>query len=229
MAPAPAYAPFGRRVAALAIDSGILAAAFAAVIVTTNFAFGPVLAPFWSSRTPVQVRTEVASRTSDRLDDGSVREAAVSRETRVFADGTVRIYLVVEGRTTARDGTVATTHVEEMIGRNARDLFRAWLTAGVGVLLAVAYFAIFEASATQGTPGKMLLGLRVTDLVGRRLGIGRSLFRQLMKCAELASSGVAYVIAAFTGRRQALHDIFAGTLVMYAPSRTADVRRAIAV
>jgi uncharacterized RDD family membrane protein YckC len=229
MTAAPAYASFGRRVAALAIDSCILAAALAAAIVMTNFAFGPVLAAFWSSKAPVQVSTEVASRTSDRTDDGSLRETAVSRETRLFSDGTVRIYLIVDGRTTARDGAVATTHIEELIGRNARDLLRAWLTGAAGFLLAFAYFAILEASAARATPGKALLGLRVTDLSGRRLGLGRSLFRQLMKCAEIASSGITYVIAAFTGRRQALHDIFAGTLVVRtAPQPVAPPQRAVA-
>lgn len=229
MTAALAYAPFGRRVAALAIDSCLLAAALAVAIVMTNFAFGPVLAAFWSSRAPVQVSTEVASRTSDRAEDGSVRETAVSRETRLFSDGTVRIYLVVDGRTTARDGAAATTHFEEMIGRNARDLLRAWLTSATGFLLALTYFTILEASAAQATPGKTLLGLRVTDLSGRRIGFRRSLFRQLVKCAEIASSGITYVIAAFTGRRQALHDMFAGTLVVQAVSRpAASQRRAIA-
>jgi uncharacterized RDD family membrane protein YckC len=228
MTAAPAYASFGRRVAALAVDSCILAAVLAAVVVATNFAFGPVLAAFWTSTAPIHVSTEVASRTSERNDDGSLREAAVSRQTRVFADGTVRIYLVADGRITARDGAVTTTHVEEMIGRNARDLVRAWLTSAAGILLGLAYFTVLEASAAQATPGKALLGLKVTDLAGRRLGIGRSIFRQLMKCAEIASSGITYVIAAFTGRRQALHDMFAGTLVMHAPSRAAAVRRAIA-
>jgi uncharacterized RDD family membrane protein YckC len=230
MTAAPAYASFGRRVAALALDSCLLAALFAVTIVMTNVVFGPVLAPFWSDKVPVRVSAEIASRTSDRLDDGGVRETAVSRETRFFADGTVRIYLVVEGRATAQDGAASTTHFEELIGRNARDLLRVWLTVATGVLLALSYFTILEASTAQATPGKMLLGLRVTDLDGRRLGIARSLFRQLVKCAELASSGITYVIAAFTGRRQALHDIFAGTLVVQAAARPAAVRRrAIAV
>jgi uncharacterized RDD family membrane protein YckC len=229
MTAAAAYAPFGRRIAALAIDSVVLLAALVAIIVAANAALGPVLAAFWSAASPVRTHVEVASRTSDRQDDGRSRETVISRETRVFADGTVRIYLVAEARLIARDGTVSTTHVEDLIGRNARDLLRAWLTGALAFALSFVYFAGFEASAAQATPGKVFFGLKVAGLDGRRIGLGRSLFRQLMKCAEIASSGITYLIAAFTGRRQALHDMFAGTLVLQTASRPiASPRRAIA-
>lgn len=225
-----AYASFSRRITALAIDSALIAAALVAIIMATNAVAGPMLAAFWTTVTPMHNHVEVASRTSERQDDGSAREAVISRQTRAFADGTVRIYLVAEGRQVAVDGTVTTTHVEELIGRNLRDLHRAWLTAAIAFVLAFVYFAGFESSAAQATPGKALLGLKVTDLAGRRIHIGRSIFRQLMKCAEIASSGITYVIAAFTGRRQALHDMFAGTLVLRAALRpVASPRRAIAL
>ena len=230
MTAAPAYAPFGRRIAALAIDCVILLACFVTVVVATNGAFGPVLVAFWSNPAPVHTRVEVASRTSERHDDGTVRDSAISRETRLFADATVRIYMVAEARVTGRDGAVSTSRVEELIGRNVRDLRRAWFTGVLATLLSLVYFAAFESSSMQATPGKMLLDLKVTDLAGGRLGIGRSVFRQLMKAAEIASSGITYVIAAFTGRRQALHDMFAGTLVVRAAAgRTAvSARRAVA-
>jgi uncharacterized RDD family membrane protein YckC len=100
------------------------------------------------------------------------------------------------------------------------------LTIALAFALGFVYFAVFEASPAQATPGKALLGIRVADLAGGRLGFGRSAFRQLMKCAELTSSGVTYIIAAFTGRRQALHDMFAGTIVIQAPRAVPSPRRA---
>jgi uncharacterized RDD family membrane protein YckC len=225
---APAYASFGRRVAALAIDSAILAAAVVAIIVAANAAFGPVLAAFWSNPVPIRTNFEVASRGDERQEDGSLRETVIGRDTRLFADGTVRIYMVADAKFTAGDGTVSATHIEQLIGRNARDLLRGWLTGALGFALSFIYFAGFEASSAQGTPGKIMLGLRVADLAGHRLGFGRSAFRQLMKCAEIASSGITYVIAAFTERRQALHDMFAGTIVTQAARAAPLPRRAIA-
>jgi uncharacterized RDD family membrane protein YckC len=228
MTAVPAYASFGRRVAALAIDGVVLAAALVAVVVATNAALGPVLATFWADKTPIRVAVEVASRTSVLQDDGITREATVSRETRVYADGTVRIYSVADGRFIAPDGSVTTSRAETLIGRNARDLLRGRITGALALILSFLYFAAFEASAAQATPGKALLGLRVTDRNGRKLGMGRSLFRQLMKCAEISSSGITYIIAAFTDRRQALHDMFAGTIVTHVPRAAAAPRRAIA-
>lgn len=211
---APAYAPFGRRVAALAIDAVVLAVLLAAVVHAANLVSdAKPFATLWSSRTPVWTHGEVASRTSERASDGTLRETTVSRETRIFADGTLRIYAVAEARFTASDGKITTTRAENMIGRNVRDLLRTLATGGLAFVLSFAYFLFFEASPAQATPGKALLGLKVADLAGRRLSVGRSAFRQMMKCAEIVSSGVTYLIAGFTSRRQALHDIFAGTIV----------------
>jgi uncharacterized RDD family membrane protein YckC len=224
-----AYASFGRRVAALAIDAALIAAALVMIVAGTNAIAGPVLAAFWTTPVPVATQVEVASRTSEAQEGGGRREAAVSRESRAFADGTVRIYLVVEGRQVAADGAITTTHVEELIGRNLRDLQRAWFTAALAVALSLFYFVGFEASSAQATPGKAVLGLKVADLNGRRIGPARALFRQLVKGLEIASSGITYVIAAFTGRRQALHDMFAGTLVLQTDQRPfAGLRRAAA-
>lgn len=43
------------------------------------------------------------------------------------------------------------------------------------------YFALFESSTWQATPGKRQIGLIVTDCQGRRLGRARSLARSVLK------------------------------------------------
>lgn len=210
----PAYASFGQRVAALILDSAIIAAAFAAIAIAVNVTIGPYLIAFWTSSTPVRTEFEQASRTVDTLEDGTARIAVIGRETRIFADGTVRIYMTVSGTLTAPDGAVEKTHAERLIGRNGGDLIRAWASGVLVFALAFVYFLAFETSAWQATPGKALFGLKVTDAAGGRIGFGRSLARQLLKCLEIASDGITYLIAAFTGKQQALHDMFAGTLVV---------------
>jgi uncharacterized RDD family membrane protein YckC len=84
------------------------------------------------------------------------------------------------------------------------------------ISLGCLYNTAFEASAWQGTPGKRILRLYVTDLNGKRIGIGRALLRNLAR----QISGfffIGYIIAGFTERRQALHDILAGCLVLRRP------------
>ena len=75
------------------------------------------------------------------------------------------------------------------------------------------YFAIFEASAWQATPGKRIFRLSVTDTRGRRLSFGRALLRNLAR----QLSGIffiGYVMIGFTAKKQALHDLLASTLVL---------------
>jgi uncharacterized RDD family membrane protein YckC len=213
-APLVAYAPFARRLAALALDSLILAALFGVVILATNAVAGrPVLAEVWRAPELLGVASETASRTVVQ-EAGVTRELVTRRQTRVYGDGTVRLYAVFDGRVTGPDGVPASSSTERLIGLSAGAWYRQLAAGVLGFALAIAYFALFEASALQGSPGKRALRLRVTDLAGRRLGPGRALARQLFKCLDIASSGVTYLIAGFTERRQGLHDILAGTLVV---------------
>jgi len=76
------------------------------------------------------------------------------------------------------------------------------------------YFAIFESSPRQATPGKMLMGIFVTDLEGRRLTFPRALGRILSKILSKMFCYIGYLIALFTERNQGLHDMIAGTLVL---------------
>jgi uncharacterized RDD family membrane protein YckC len=76
------------------------------------------------------------------------------------------------------------------------------------------YYALLESGPRQATLGKRILGIKVTDMEGRRLGFGRSLGRQLGKMVSKASLGIGFVVAAFTPKKQALHDLFARCLVV---------------
>lgn len=49
------------------------------------------------------------------------------------------------------------------------------------VFLWVAYFALFESSAWQATPGKHWLGLKVYDGAGKRLTLGRAFLRAVVR------------------------------------------------
>lgn len=80
--------------------------------------------------------------------------------------------------------------------------------------IALLYWSIFEASALQATPGKLAVGIRVTDLAGGRLGFGRALLRNVLKILSFLLLLIGYLMAAFTARKQALHDLIAGTLVV---------------
>jgi uncharacterized RDD family membrane protein YckC len=89
-----------------------------------------------------------------------------------------------------------------------------WLPSLLAALLGLAYAAGFESSAWQATPGKRLIGIKVTDLAGNRISPGRAILRHLGQFLSAAFLMLGYVMAAFTRRRQCLHDLLAGTLVV---------------
>jgi len=84
----------------------------------------------------------------------------------------------------------------------------------VGVLIAFFYEAYFLSSPRCATPGKMALGIRVVDDQGRRITFGRALGRSLLKICNIFTAGLGYLAAAFTQRKQALHDFLVNTVVI---------------
>ncbi|TME11047.1 MAG: RDD family protein [Chloroflexi bacterium] len=77
-----------------------------------------------------------------------------------------------------------------------------------------AYFAVLESSPLQGTVGKHALGLYVTDVQGDPIGFRRASLRYWLKAVSDLTLAVGWIMAAFTPRKQALHDLLAGTLVL---------------
>jgi uncharacterized RDD family membrane protein YckC len=76
------------------------------------------------------------------------------------------------------------------------------------------YFALQESSSRQATWGKRLCGLRVTDMNGARISFSRASVRFFMKFVSAAIMLIGFVMVAFTEKHQALHDLFAETLVL---------------
>lgn len=83
-----------------------------------------------------------------------------------------------------------------------------------GTVILWLYFALMESSSTQATLGKMALGLAVTDAAGRPIGFGRATGRWFAKILSAIPLSIGFVVAGFTQRKQALHDLVAGTVVV---------------
>jgi uncharacterized RDD family membrane protein YckC len=81
------------------------------------------------------------------------------------------------------------------------------------IALGCVYYTFFESSNWQATPGKRILRLYVTDLNGQRITLGRAFVRNIAR----QISGflfIGYVMAGLTEKKQALHDMIAGCLVV---------------
>lgn len=77
------------------------------------------------------------------------------------------------------------------------------------------YEALMESSSYQATLGKMIFGMKVTDLNGSRISFERATGRHFAKFLSGMIFGIGFIMVAFTERKQGLHDILAGTLVRH--------------
>jgi uncharacterized RDD family membrane protein YckC len=82
---------------------------------------------------------------------------------------------------------------------------------------ACVYFSALEASPLQATLGKAVVGLRVCDLTGHRITVLRAFGRNIAKCLSTLSVGIGFLICGVTKKKQALHDMLAGCVVLRRP------------
>ncbi len=85
----------------------------------------------------------------------------------------------------------------------------------LSMILAWLYGAYQESSPTQATIGKRIMGIMVTDMHGHRLSFLHATGRHFAKYISAVILGIGYLMAAFTPKKQGLHDMIAGTLVVY--------------
>ncbi len=91
------------------------------------------------------------------------------------------------------------------------------ILAAYGVLLVIVpwlYFAGFESSRSQATPGKVLMGLVVTDMEGSKPTFARTSLRFFAKYISTIIIFIGFLMIGFTKKRQGLHDKIAGCLVL---------------
>jgi uncharacterized RDD family membrane protein YckC/RNA polymerase subunit RPABC4/transcription elongation factor Spt4 len=87
------------------------------------------------------------------------------------------------------------------------------VTYGLTIVCTWLYFAIFESSPRQATPGKVILGMRVTDEDGEGLTFFFATVRFFAKFLP-GPLLVGYLMALVTERRQAFHDKVVDSVVV---------------
>lgn len=93
------------------------------------------------------------------------------------------------------------------------------ITTGVLFLPAIPilkylYGSIAECSVHQGTAGKRLLNIKVTDLMGNQLSFSTSLLRNTAKILSVLPVFFGYLYIFLNKKQQSWHDIAANTLVI---------------
>jgi uncharacterized RDD family membrane protein YckC len=82
--------------------------------------------------------------------------------------------------------------------------------------LALLYYPVLESSRWQATLGKHLGGLKVVNTSGQRISFVRACVRYLAKISLSGPLfGIGFWMIAVTSRKRGLHDMIAGTLVVW--------------
>jgi uncharacterized RDD family membrane protein YckC/Tfp pilus assembly protein PilE len=96
-------------------------------------------------------------------------------------------------------------------------------------LIFAAYFVLMESGERGATLGKRALKLRVVDVNGNRISKLRALGRWAAHGLSNLTIVIGYVIQPFTARKQALHDMVAGTLVVKTEKSSSGLALVIAI
>ena len=91
------------------------------------------------------------------------------------------------------------------------------ILAAFGMLFVVIpwlYYAGFESSRSQATPGKVLMNLIVTDLEGNKPTFARATLRFFGKFISALILFIGFIMIGFTKKHQGLHDKLSGCLVL---------------
>ena len=97
----------------------------------------------------------------------------------------------------------------------ASFIFMMLTFALIAVLAQWLYSAYLESGEKQATWGKQAMGIYVTDMAGNRITFARASGRFFAKLVSgMVPLLIGYIMAAFTARKQALHDMIANTLVL---------------
>ncbi|HEY0333077.1 MAG TPA: RDD family protein [Stenotrophomonas sp.] len=82
------------------------------------------------------------------------------------------------------------------------------------LVVTVTYFSGFHASRFMASPGKLAVGIKVVRSDGTRLSLGRSVGRGFAYYLNILTLYIGFLMAAFTQRKQGLHDLICDTLVV---------------
>jgi uncharacterized RDD family membrane protein YckC len=115
---------------------------------------------------------------------------------------------------------IATSVLQVSMGADlfARDFAdpQILLSNLIGMGIGWLYCALLESGPRQATLGQMVVGVKVTDLLHRRISFARATGRHFAQIVSALFLLIGYLMIAFTEKKQGLHDMMAGCLVVRA-------------
>ena len=210
----PAYAGFWRRVLALVIDFTIVqVAVFPLVVMLALTAPNSIVVsvPFGLFTTEhvvesMQSERKNADGSTTAVDERIVEVTALNHWNYLYRDK-------IEHSAGKKEKT------RQLIDPASRRDVHITTADNLKIWVLMIYWILMESSAWQASIGKIVVGIRVEDSHGRRIGIARAAGRNASKLVSLFTLTLGFFMAGWTRKKQALHDIMSDCYVTISPSR----------
>jgi uncharacterized RDD family membrane protein YckC len=200
----PRYAGFWRRFAALIIDF-ILIHLFVFPIVVVLGLVAPqyvlVSAPFDLFTTERKIGTE---QIEQEQPDGSTAVVDTSLiEVRCLGKWEYLYRETIEYDDDAEDSYTS----RQLLDSTTKQEMNLTTADDIVLLVIFIYWILMDGSRYQASLGKMALRLKVIDGKAHRLSLPRALVRNLLKLLSFLTFPIGFMLAGWTERKQALHDM----------------------
>jgi uncharacterized RDD family membrane protein YckC len=104
--------------------------------------------------------------------------------------------------------------LQGVTGSASNDQVVQRLQIFLGITILQLFYYVGTWSILGGSPGQLVMSLRVVDASAKTIGFGRALLRYIMKGAFGILSPVSALMVAFGKDKRAIHDLLAGTFVI---------------
>jgi uncharacterized RDD family membrane protein YckC len=123
-----------------------------------------------------------------------------------------RLLAIVIGIVIGLAGALLDEVLQSKVASNVGTILSEVLLIAAGWL----YFGLMQSSRLQASLGQLAVGVCVTDYEGRRITFLRATGRYFASLLSYLICFVGYLMIAFTDRKQGLHDLIAGTVMVRA-------------
>jgi len=218
---APRYAGFWKRALALLIDVCVVETIVSLLFLLLALAF-PDFGKMITLNTPFGIGT-VEKTIDDKSTETPAGEGAKLTTTDKTIERTVlgrwvyRYHIVGSGRETEGDyyTTKFRTYTQQQIDPvTGEEIDETTDVDTIAFVVLMLYWILADASRHQGSLGKRLLGLKVAGGQGERLTLAAAAGRNLLKILSAIPVLLGFMMAGWTKRKQALHDMITGSYVL---------------
>lgn len=199
------YAGFWRRFVAIIIDYQVVAICLFPLFVLLGFVVPNqvvVYVPFG-----LFSPEEIMETSTERIEheNGSV----TVEETNIIRQEVLGRWTYYYEEISARSGRESDVGDRVLIDPDSRNHLD-WMELDDYIFwVLVLYWSLMESSKYQASIGKRVMGIQVTDENGQRLTFLRALGRNISKILSAFTLLIGFMMAGWTSRKQALHDMVA--------------------